>query len=166
MLAAMLRGTRPHLAAARGFSSLVIKEANTVLPGAACGQPHTELLGRKAFIFQRPKNSMTSGTAATEGWLLEFEHTGHWYNPLMGYTSTADPVGTLRMLFDSEKAAVAFAERQGLAYSVEQPHIRRKFPSKSFEGNFKWKCVLHLWCYFLVRLIFRSYRTIIIACLL
>ena len=141
MLAAVLRGTRPHLAAARGFSSLAIKEANTVLPGAACGQPHPELLNRKAFIFQRPKNSMTSGTAATEGWLLEFEHTGHWYNPLMGYTSTADPVGTLRMLFESEKAAVAFAERQGLAYSVEQPHIRRKFPSKTFEGNFKWKCV-------------------------
>jgi hypothetical protein len=31
----------------------------------------------------------------------------------MGYTSTADPIGQLRMSFTSKQAAVAFAEKQG-----------------------------------------------------
>lgn len=54
-----------------------------------------------------------AGTAGTENWSLEFVHKGHWYNPLMGYTSTADPIGQLRMSFTSKQAAVAFAEKQG-----------------------------------------------------
>jgi NADH dehydrogenase (ubiquinone) Fe-S protein 4 len=122
----------------RAFSALAIKESHDELPGAGSGCPHTELLGRKVLIYQRPKNSMTSGTAGMEGWAFEFEHTGHWYNPLMGYTSTSDPVGTLRMTFATQQDAINFAQKQGLSYSVEPSHPRRKF-IKSFEGNFKFK---------------------------
>jgi NADH dehydrogenase (ubiquinone) Fe-S protein 4 len=125
---------------ARAFGALVVKESREELPGQGSGCPHTELLGRKVLIYKRPKNAMTSGTSACEGWMLEFEHQGHWYNPLMGYTSTADPVGTVRMTFETQAAAVAFAERQGLSFSIEPAHVRRKF-IKSFEGNFKFKCV-------------------------
>ena len=86
---------------------------------------------------------VSAGTSATESWSLEFVHQGHWYNPLMGYTSTADPVGQLRMQFNTKQAAVAFAEKQGLSYSIEDPHkkVKRNW-MKSYEYNYKW-CVYH-----------------------
>lgn len=113
-------------------------------------------------IFQRCKNAMQSGSGATEGWSFEFAHKvfcstsilhspvkcmffslvaqGHWSNQLMGYTSSSDPVGMLRLVFATKEAAVSFAEKQGLSYSVEEPQKKRSFV-KSYEGNFKWKYV-------------------------
>jgi hypothetical protein len=59
----------------------------------------------------------------------------------MGYTSTADPLGQTRLYFDSEKAAVAFAEKLGVSYELELPQVKKKFV-KSYEGKFKWRYVM------------------------
>ena len=44
-----------------------------------------------------------------------------WENPLMGWTSTGDPyahVGDSALCFDSEEAAIEFAQRHGWDYTV------------------------------------------------
>ena len=44
-----------------------------------------------------------------------------WENPLMGWTSTGDPyahVGDSALCFDSEEAAIEFAQRHGWDYRV------------------------------------------------
>ena len=34
-------------------------------------------------------------------------------NPLMGWTSSADPMSNVRLSFDSKEEAIAFADRNG-----------------------------------------------------
>ena len=49
-----------------------------------------------------------------------FQHTGKWDNPLMGWSSSADPLGTLKLTFDSEEAAIAYADKMGFKYEVRR----------------------------------------------
>lgn len=44
--------------------------------------------------------------------------TERWSNPLMGWTSTADPLSNAAMHFDSAEQAVRFAQRQGWPFEV------------------------------------------------
>lgn len=44
--------------------------------------------------------------------------TERWSNPLMGWTSTADPLSNHVMHFDSAEDAVRFARRQGWPFEV------------------------------------------------
>jgi NADH dehydrogenase (ubiquinone) Fe-S protein 4 len=51
-----------------------------------------------------------------------------WINPLMGWTSTADPlenVGRATLAFPTKEDAIAFATKSGWAYEVAepQPHL-------------------------------------------
>lgn len=48
-----------------------------------------------------------------------------WENPLMGWTSTADPlsyVGDHALNFDSKEAALDFCQRHGWQPTVTEPH--------------------------------------------
>lgn len=56
-------------------------------------------------------------------WRIEFETKQKWINPLMGWTSTADPyenVGRAGMSFDSREAAAAFCDKHGWTYVVKE----------------------------------------------
>jgi NADH dehydrogenase (ubiquinone) Fe-S protein 4 len=46
--------------------------------------------------------------------LLKFEPTPKWSNPLMGWTSTRDPLSQVKLQFSSEEQAVEYAKRQGI----------------------------------------------------
>lgn len=66
-------------------------------------------------------------------WRIEFETKPKWINPLMGWTSTADPlenVGRAALSFDSEAAARAFCERHGWKFSVKAPAPAHKLRPK------------------------------------
>lgn len=77
---------------------------------------------RRAVIYKPAKSAMTSGRAGTKRWLLEFEpQSPPLVDPLMGWTGSVDPMAHLRLAFPSREAAVAYAERQGLAYEVRDP---------------------------------------------
>lgn len=57
-------------------------------------------------------------------WRLQFEKLpgeDRWTNPLMGWTSTSDPLSTLGMTFPTREAAVDFAKRNGFAFNVFEP---------------------------------------------
>lgn len=90
-------------------------------------------------IFQPPKNAMQSGRAQTERWLVEFEpETAREVEPLMGWTSSADTKTQLRLWFDSKDEAIAYAQRKGLMYTLEQPRERKVMP-KAYADNFGYK---------------------------
>jgi hypothetical protein len=38
----------------------------------------------------------------------------------MGWSSSADPLGTLKLTFDSEEAAIAYADKMGFKYEVRR----------------------------------------------
>ncbi|MDJ0950740.1 MAG: ETC complex I subunit [Alphaproteobacteria bacterium] len=93
----------------------------------------------QARIYRPTKTAMQSGRRNTQRWLLEFvPRSARWRDPLMGWTSSDDTARQVRMYFDSKEAAIAFAEREGLDYRVEEPRQRRVRP-KSYADNFRWE---------------------------
>ncbi|ORX89765.1 hypothetical protein K493DRAFT_232488 [Basidiobolus meristosporus CBS 931.73] len=98
-----------------------------------------EMKERTVRIYMPAKTAMQSGLQQTRSWKLDFElvNTGsQWENPLMGWSSSADPVQALRMRFPNKEDAIRFAEKQGWNYVVEEPKTR-KFNKKVYADNFK-----------------------------
>jgi len=80
---------------------------------------------------------MQSGTARTEEWLLENEPVAaREIDPLMGWTSTRDMNSEVTLSFASKEEAVAYAERNGIAYVLSEPQVRKPV-RKSYSDNFK-----------------------------
>ncbi|WP_420101797.1 ETC complex I subunit [Bosea sp. (in: a-proteobacteria)] len=94
-----------------------------------------------ARIYRPARTAMQSGTAKTERWLLEYEpEKPREIEPLMGWTSSSDMKSQLKLWFDSEADAVAYATRNGIPYRVEQPHDPKR-RSISYSDNFKYSRV-------------------------
>jgi hypothetical protein len=92
----------------------------------------------RARIFQPPKTAMQSGYAKTHDWVLEFlpEHAER-PDALMGWAGGGDTQTQVRLSFETKEEATAYADRAGLAYEVELPHVRRIKP-KAYADNFKY----------------------------
>lgn len=76
-----------------------------------------------ARIYRPAKTAMQSGKAKTLSWRLEFEPTSaRTIDPLMGWTSSDDMNGQVRLTFDSSEEAVAYAERHGIPFRLQEPH--------------------------------------------
>jgi hypothetical protein len=90
-----------------------------------------------ARIFKPAKSAMQSGLANTKAWMLEFEpENPPTIEPLMGWTSSGDTRTQVRLFFDTKEEAIVFAERNGLAYRVEEPLPVTRKPI-SYSDNFK-----------------------------
>lgn len=88
-------------------------------------------------IFQPSKTAMQSGRRKTHQWMVQFEREAPQVaDPLMGWVGSSDTRPQIRLLFDTRDEAIAFAEREGLSYSVHEPkaHIVRP---KSYAENFR-----------------------------
>ena len=81
---------------------------------------------------------MQSGTAKTGHWVLEFEaQEPRRIDPLMGYTSSGDTRRQVRLTFSTREEAIAYAERNGIAYRVEEPKpLKRR--QVSYAENFRY----------------------------
>lgn len=87
-------------------------------------------------IYQPAKNAMQSGRANTQKWVLEFEPgCAKQADPLMGWIGSTDTRDQVCMKFDTKEQAVAFAEKNGLSYRVQDPCQRRLQP-KSYAARF------------------------------
>jgi hypothetical protein len=74
-----------------------------------------------ARIYQPARSAMQSGQGKDK-WLLEYEpEKAREIEPLMGWTSSADMRSQVKLNFDNREEAVAYAQRNGLAYRVEEP---------------------------------------------
>ena len=78
-------------------------------------------------VIHRPSRSvMTSGRANTCRWVLEFEPRSRGFvEPLMGWTGGTDPLHHVRLSFPTREAAVAYARREGLPFTVHEPREPR-----------------------------------------
>ncbi len=91
----------------------------------------------RARIFQQPKTAMQSGTSGTSEWVLEWEpEVRQSLDPLMGWPGNGSTASQVRLRFDSKEEAVAYAERQGVAYDLELAAVRVHKP-KAYADNFK-----------------------------
>jgi hypothetical protein len=89
-----------------------------------------------ARIFRPSKSAMQSGRAATKDWVLEFEPaSAKRPDPLMGWTSSSDMNGQVRMSFDTQDEAVAYAQTHGIAFQLT-PAKTRKQIIKAYADNF------------------------------
>lgn len=80
-----------------------------------------------AKIYRPSKNAMQSGKAATKKWRLEFEASlAPRTERLMGWTSSAEPNGQVRIDFDDKEQAIAFARAHAIPHQViERPETKR-----------------------------------------
>ena len=91
-----------------------------------------------ARIYKPTKTAMQSGEARMSEWVLELEpSSARSIDPLMGWTSSSDMSSEVRLEFATREDAVAYCERNGLAYSVCEP-TPRKIVRKSYADNFKY----------------------------
>jgi hypothetical protein len=91
-----------------------------------------------ARIYKPAKSAMQSGEARSKEWVLEHEpESPRRIDPLMGWTSSSDMSAEVRLYFASKEEAVAFAERNGMAYTVADPKPRKPV-RKSYAENFKY----------------------------
>lgn len=80
----------------------------------------------RARIYQPAKTAMQSGTAKTQGWVLEFAPASEReVDPLMGWTSSSDTQAQVRLRFDTCEAAEAYAAEKGIEYDLVQPKPRK-----------------------------------------
>jgi hypothetical protein len=89
-----------------------------------------------ARIYRPAKSAMQSGTAKTKDWLLEFEPASvRVPERLMGWTSSTDMEGQVRLQFDSKDQAVAYAQAHSIPFQVIEPNKRSKI-IKAYADNF------------------------------
>ncbi|WP_289016381.1 NADH dehydrogenase ubiquinone Fe-S protein 4, partial [uncultured Methylobacterium sp.] len=79
------------------------------------------LAGRRAVIRRRGRPVGTAGRAHADEWILVFERsTPPEIDDLMGWTGGSDTLATeVRLTFATRAEAIAYAERQGLDYGIE-----------------------------------------------
>nr|WP_316654003.1 ETC complex I subunit [uncultured Gellertiella sp.] len=90
-----------------------------------------------AKIYRPAKTAMQSGKAKTHRWVLEFDQeVPRKIDPIMGYTSSADTQQQVRLNFESQELAEAYAKRKDIDYRVIEPkEATRK--QVSYPDNFR-----------------------------
>ena len=80
----------------------------------------------QARIYQPARTAMSSGTAKTNNWVLEYAPaSAREVDPLMGWTSSSDTQTQVRLSFPTKEAAVEYARDNGIDATVRDPHKRK-----------------------------------------
>jgi NADH dehydrogenase len=80
----------------------------------------------QARIYRPARTAMSSGTAKTKDWVLEFApDSPRDVDPLMGWTSSSDMNSQVRMQFESKDAALRYAQDNGIDALVIEPKPRK-----------------------------------------
>lgn len=90
----------------------------------------------QARIYRPAKSAMQSGRGKAKDWVLELATDAkRSSDPLMGWTSVDDMRGQVKLRFETRAAAIAYAKREGMTFTV-QDDIKRKRLVKSYSENF------------------------------
>ena len=74
-----------------------------------------------ARIFRPTRSATQSGAGRTKRWHLVYSpERPRGADPLMGWTSSDDMKSQIRLSFDTKEQAVEYAERNGIAFVVEE----------------------------------------------
>ena len=108
---------------------------------ALSGVPQ-EQLDRTVVIGPRKYKTLQSGNRFFNQWTIHWkaEHA-RWSNPLMGWTSTSDPMSGMKLHFDSREAAEAYANKQGWKFEVLAENgapcdATTRYPMRTYADNF------------------------------
>ena len=90
---------------------------------------------KKAKIYVPSKSAMQSGRGKNKNWVLEFETRDTTISPLMGWESSNDTMGEVKLEFSTKDKAIEYAKNNNISYKVIEPN-KRKFIIKSYAENF------------------------------
>ena len=80
----------------------------------------------RARIYKPTRTAMSSGTAKTRDWVLEYvADSAREVDPLMGWTSSTDTQAQVRLTFESREAALDYARDHGIEAVVQEPQRRK-----------------------------------------
>ena len=80
----------------------------------------------RARIYQPAKTAMSSGTANTRFWVLEYApNSAREVDPLMGWTSSNDMQSQVSLQFESKDAALEYAKDHNITADVIEPKPRK-----------------------------------------
>lgn len=83
---------------------------------------------------------MQSGTNNLRSWRIEFDNRERWENPLMGWSSTADPLSNMSGVvdFNTKEEAIEYCEKGGYKWMVTSEEPQKKERVKNYGINFSW----------------------------
>lgn len=100
--------------------------------------PPNPQLTQNRSIYKPTKPATQSGDWIGTRWRMDWDVLGkghRWENPLMGWQSSADMMQGTHIHFKTKEDAIAFAEKQGYEYFVQEPN-ERHFTPKAYANNF------------------------------
>ena len=89
----------------------------------------------KVKIYKPSKTAMQSGTKKFDKWILEYFTSKTGINPLMGWESSEDTMGEIKLEFNSKELAINYAKKNKLNFEIIEPN-KRKMVKKSYANNF------------------------------
>ena len=92
----------------------------------------------RARIYKPAKTAMSSGTAKTRNWVLEYaQGSSREIDPLMGWTSTSETQTQVKLRFESKDAAINYANEKGIEFEVTEPNPRKaNIRARGYGENF------------------------------
>ena len=78
---------------------------------------------------------MQSGIAKNNKWVLEFITKDPTKNPLMGWESSSDTLGEIKLEFSTKELAINYAKKKKIDFELIEPK-KRKIVKKSYADNF------------------------------
>jgi len=146
---ALLRGLSSNVIVKPGDSEKSVATETTPVVDketlqAFTGAPAAMMETRVVQIYQQAQ-TVQNATQNMIPWRMQWEdgQTKRWSNPLMGWTSTNDPLSNTHMTleFHTPEEAARFCERNGWKYEIIQPKPNKELNAspKKYSDNFKWK---------------------------
>ncbi len=90
-----------------------------------------------ARIYSPAKTAMQSGRGNTGFWILQYEPLqAKMLESLMGYTATSDMNSQIKIRFNKQEEAIAFARKNAIPYRVEKLHKPIRC-AVSYSDNFR-----------------------------
>ena len=90
---------------------------------------------KKAKIYKPSKTAMQSGLKKFDKWIIEYITEDPGTNPLMGWESSTDTFGELKLEFSTKELAINYAKKKKIDYELIEPK-KRKIVKKSYADNF------------------------------
>ena len=89
----------------------------------------------KAIIYTPNKSPMQSGVAKNNKWVMVFTTKDPTKNPLMGWESSSDTLGEIKLEFSTKELAINYAKKKKIDFELIEPK-KRKIVKKSYADNF------------------------------
>ena len=83
---------------------------------------------------------MQSGLKKFDKWIIEYIADDPGINPLMGWESSTDTYGELKLEFSTKELAIEYAKKNKIDFEVIEPN-KRKITLKSYADTFTKLCL-------------------------